>query len=80
VRSRHRGGVEKLDVKRSLFARLESVVADDAVLATNTSSLSITAIASGCRRPERIVGIHFFNPPTVLPLVEIVPVSPQARV
>ena len=65
--------VENLDVKRSLFARLESVVADDAVLATNTSSLSITAIASGCRHPERIVGIHFFNPPTVLPLVEIVP-------
>jgi len=65
--------VEKLDVKRSLFARLESVVADDAVLATNTSSLSITAIASGCKHPERIVGIHFFNPPTVLPLVEIVP-------
>jgi 3-hydroxybutyryl-CoA dehydrogenase len=65
--------VEKLDVKRSLFARLESVVADDAVLATNTSSLSITAIASGCRHPERVVGIHFFNPPTVMPLVEIVP-------
>jgi len=65
--------VENLDVKRALFDRLESVVAGDAVLATNTSSLSITAIASGCRHPERVVGIHFFNPPTVMPLVEIVP-------
>jgi len=65
--------VENLDVKRALFNRLESVVAGDAVLATNTSSLSITAIASGCRHPERVVGIHFFNPPTVMPLVEIVP-------
>lgn len=65
--------IENLDVKRALFARLESVVADDAVLASNTSSLSITAIARGCRHPERVVGIHFFNPPAVMPLVEIVP-------
>jgi 3-hydroxybutyryl-CoA dehydrogenase len=65
--------VEDLEVKRALFGRLESVVAGDAVLATNTSSLSITAIARGCRNPERVVGIHFFNPPTVMPLVEIVP-------
>lgn len=65
--------VEDLDVKRALFNRLESVIADDVILATNTSSLSITAIAGGCRHPERVVGIHFFNPPTVMPLVEIVP-------
>jgi 3-hydroxybutyryl-CoA dehydrogenase len=65
--------IENLDVKRDLFSRLESVVANDAILATNTSSLSITAIARDCRHPERIIGIHFFNPPTVMPLVEIVP-------
>jgi 3-hydroxybutyryl-CoA dehydrogenase len=65
--------IENLDAKRNLFGRLESIVGDKAVLATNTSSLSITAIARACRRPERVVGIHFFNPPTVMPLVEIVP-------
>ena len=65
--------VENLEVKRELFARLEHVVSSDAILATNTSSLSVTAIARACTRPERVIGIHFFNPPTVLPLVEIVP-------
>ncbi|HEY3258404.1 MAG TPA: 3-hydroxyacyl-CoA dehydrogenase NAD-binding domain-containing protein [Gemmatimonadaceae bacterium] len=65
--------VEDLEAKRNLFSRLEAVLSDDAILATNTSSLSITAIASGCKHPERVVGIHFFNPPTVMPLVEIVP-------
>lgn len=65
--------VEDLGAKRELFARLENVIATDAVLATNTSSLSVTAIARACTRPERVLGVHFFNPPTVLPLVEIVP-------
>jgi 3-hydroxybutyryl-CoA dehydrogenase len=65
--------VENLDIKRDLFARLEQIVAPDAVLATNTSSLSITAIASACKSPGRVLGVHFFNPPTVLPLVEIIP-------
>lgn len=65
--------VEDLGAKRELFARLENVVATDAVLATNTSSLSVTAIARACTRLERVIGVHFFNPPTVLPLVEIVP-------
>lgn len=65
--------VEDLAVKRSLFARLEQVVASDAILATNTSSLSVAGIAGGCTRPERVVGIHFFNPATLMPLVEIVP-------
>ena len=64
--------VERLDVKRDVFARLEESVASDAVLATNTSSLSISSIAAACRRPERVLGVHFFNPPTVMPLVEIV--------
>lgn len=64
---------EELAVKRDVFARLEAVLADDAVLATNTSSLSVTAIAAGCRQPERVVGLHFFNPAPVMPLVEVVP-------
>jgi 3-hydroxybutyryl-CoA dehydrogenase len=65
--------IEDLEVKRQLFAGLEKSVAHDAILATNTSSLSVTAIARGCANPERVIGAHFFNPPTVLPLVEIVP-------
>ena len=65
--------VEELGVKKELFAGLESVVSRDCVLATNTSSLSVAAIASACERGERVVGIHFFNPAPVLPLVEVVP-------
>jgi 3-hydroxybutyryl-CoA dehydrogenase len=65
--------VEDLGTKRNLFATLDRIVSPDAVLATNTSSLSVTAIARASTRPERVLGVHFFNPPTVLPLVEIVP-------
>ena len=65
--------VEDLPAKQSLFSSLESVVGSETVLGTNTSSLSVTAIARVCTRAERVVGIHFFNPPIVLPLVEIVP-------
>lgn len=65
--------VERLDAKRSLFASLEAVVDDDAVLATNTSSLAIAAIGGACRHPDRVLGVHFFNPAPVMPLVEIVP-------
>ncbi|MFC9730981.1 3-hydroxyacyl-CoA dehydrogenase [Streptomyces roseolus] len=64
--------VEDLAVKKRLFADLEEVVADDALLATNTSSLSVTAIAGGLRLPGRFVGLHFFNPAPLLPLVEVV--------
>ena len=64
--------VENLEVKRGLFARLEAVVAEDAILATNTSSLSVTAIAAGLRLPGRVAGLHFFNPAPVMKLVEIV--------
>jgi 3-hydroxybutyryl-CoA dehydrogenase len=64
--------VERLDVKRRLFAEVEEVAATDAVLATNTSSLSVTAIAAALRHPERVVGMHFFNPAPVMPLVEVV--------
>lgn len=65
--------VEDLDIKRRLFADLEKVLGADAVLATNTSSLSVTAIAAACTHPERVVGLHFFNPAPLLPLVEVVP-------
>ncbi|HRP77802.1 MAG TPA: 3-hydroxyacyl-CoA dehydrogenase, partial [Aquamicrobium sp.] len=64
--------VERLDVKRQVFAALEDVVAADAILATNTSSLSVTAIAAGLRHPGRVAGLHFFNPAPVMKLVEVV--------
>jgi len=64
---------EQLDVKRDAFARLEAAVGAECVLATNTSSLPIAGIASACKRPERVLGVHFFNPAPVMPLVEIVP-------
>jgi 3-hydroxybutyryl-CoA dehydrogenase len=64
--------VEELDAKRELFAELERVCAADAILATNTSALSVTDIADATERPERVIGMHFFNPAPVLPLVEIV--------
>jgi 3-hydroxyacyl-CoA dehydrogenase/enoyl-CoA hydratase/carnithine racemase len=63
---------ERLDVKRQVFAEVEAVVRPEAVLATNTSSLSVTEMAAGLRHPERVVGFHFFNPVAVLPLVEVV--------
>ena len=65
--------VERLDAKRALFASLEAVVSADTILATNTSSLPVAAIGSVCTRAERVVGVHFFNPAPVMPLVEIVP-------
>ena len=65
--------VEDLDVKRELFAKLDAVVSHEAILGTNTSSLSVGAIAGACRQPERVIGLHFFNPAPVMPLVEIVP-------
>ena len=64
--------VEELDAKRELFAELDRVCAPDAILATNTSALSVTAIAEATERPERVIGMHFFNPAPLLPLVEIV--------
>jgi 3-hydroxybutyryl-CoA dehydrogenase len=65
--------VENLSVKQEIFRRLEAIVSGDCILATNTSSLSITAIAATCRKPERVLGAHFFNPAPLMPLVEIVP-------
>jgi len=63
---------EDLAVKRELFEALERIVAPDAILATNTSALSVTEIASATSTPERAVGMHFFNPAPVLPLVEVI--------
>ncbi len=65
--------VEKLSVKRELFAQLEKVMRSEAVLATNTSSLSIASIGGDLENPERLIGIHFFNPAPLMPLVEVVP-------
>src|SRR6188508_2176061 len=64
--------VEELDAKRALFAELERICRTDAVLATNTSALSVTEIAAATATPERVVGMHFFNPAPLMPLVEIV--------
>jgi 3-hydroxybutyryl-CoA dehydrogenase len=64
--------VEDLDAKRNLFQQLDHIVDREAVLATNTSALSVTAVAGATDRPERVVGMHFFNPAPVLPLVEVV--------
>jgi 3-hydroxybutyryl-CoA dehydrogenase len=65
--------VEDLAVKRALFTALGGVIAADAILATNTSSLSVASVASAPPNPGRVIGIHFFNPAPVMPLVEIVP-------
>ncbi len=65
--------VEDLAVKRSLFEQLESIVGTDCLLATNTSSLSVASIAAACKQPERVLGLHFFNPAPLMALVEIIP-------
>jgi len=64
--------VENLDAKRALFIELETIVADDCILATNTSSISVTAIGAPLARPERLVGMHFFNPVPLMALVEVI--------
>jgi len=64
--------VEDLAAKRTLFRDLEKRVSPDCVLATNTSSLSVTEVAAGCERPERVGGLHFFNPPPLMRLVEVI--------
>jgi 3-hydroxybutyryl-CoA dehydrogenase len=74
--------LEELDLKRDVFSQLDRLTRPDAVLATNTSALSVSEIAEATERPERVVGMHFFNPAPVLPLVEIVraPASSEAAV
>ena len=63
---------EDLRVKQDLFRELSAIVSEDALLATNTSAISVTEIASAATRPERVVGMHFFNPAPLMPLVEVV--------
>lgn len=65
--------VEDLDIKQQVFKEMEMIVGENCILATNTSSFSVTAIASACRQPNRVIGIHFFNPAVIMPLVEIIP-------
>jgi 3-hydroxybutyryl-CoA dehydrogenase len=65
--------VENLDIKKSVFSALEDVVSEDCVMASNTSSLSIAAISSAAKIPSRVMGVHFFNPAPLMPLVEIIP-------
>ena len=64
--------VENTDLKRALFQRLEEVVAADAIIATNTSSLAVTALAAGFKNPSRFIGLHFFNPAPAMKLVEVI--------
>ena len=64
--------VERLDIKKSIFAELDQLCKPETILATNTSSISITAIAAATQRPDKFIGMHFFNPATVMKLVEVI--------
>ena len=64
--------VENLDIKKSIFAELDQICKSETILASNTSSISITAIAAATQRPDRFIGMHFFNPATVMKLVEVI--------
>ena len=65
--------IENLEIKQQLFKQLESIVSAETILATNTSSLAVTAIASDCAHPERVAGFHFFNPVPLMKIVEVTP-------
>ncbi|WP_410006133.1 3-hydroxyacyl-CoA dehydrogenase NAD-binding domain-containing protein [Aequorivita nionensis] len=65
--------IENLDIKKNVFSTLEKFVSDDCIIASNTSSLSIASIASSLQKPERCIGIHFFNPAPLMKLVEVIP-------
>ena len=64
--------IEKLEIKKSIFAELDKICKPETILATNTSSISITAIAAATQRPDKFIGMHFFNPATVMKLVEVI--------
>ncbi|KKB35206.1 3-hydroxyacyl-CoA dehydrogenase family protein [Bacillus thermotolerans] len=64
--------IEDLDAKKAVFAELDRIMPEDVILATNTSSMSITVIAEATKRPDRVAGMHFFNPPQIMKLVEVV--------
>lgn len=65
--------IENLDIKKKVFENFESIVDENCILASNTSSLSIASIAAACNKADRVIGIHFFNPAPLMPLVEIIP-------
>ena len=65
--------IENLDIKKQVFTQVESKVSDECILASNTSSLSVTSIAAACRLPQRVLGLHFFNPAPLMALVEVIP-------
>ncbi|MFA7148140.1 MAG: 3-hydroxyacyl-CoA dehydrogenase NAD-binding domain-containing protein [Syntrophomonadaceae bacterium] len=65
--------LERMDVKKDVYGKLSNILGDDIIVATNTSSLSITEIASVYKKPENVVGMHFFNPAMVMPLIEVIP-------
>jgi 3-hydroxybutyryl-CoA dehydrogenase len=65
--------IENLEIKQTVFSKLETIASDKCILASNTSSLSIASISSACKHPERVIGIHFFNPAPLMKLVEIIP-------
>lgn len=65
--------IENIEIKRKLFSELENYVSPETILASNTSSLSIASIAASCQKPERVIGIHFFNPAPLMQLVEVIP-------
>ncbi|MDC0231203.1 3-hydroxyacyl-CoA dehydrogenase NAD-binding domain-containing protein [Aureispira] len=71
--------IENLEIKKSVFQKIEEVVSNDCILATNTSSLSVSSIASACTKPERVIGVHFFNPAPLMKLVEIIPAIQTAE-
>ena len=72
--------IENLDIKKKVFSELESYVTDDCIIASNTSSLSIASIASSLQKPERCIGIHFFNPAPLMKLVEVIPAVQTSKV
>ena len=64
---------ERLDIKQEMFAKLDAITRPDTIIATNTSSLPVTSIAAKTKRPERVGGMHFFNPVPLMRLVEVIP-------
>ena len=65
--------IENLEIKKEVFSKLEKIVSKECIIATNTSSLSVASVASACEDSNRVIGIHFFNPAPLMPLVEIIP-------
>lgn len=65
--------LERMDIKKDVYSKLSNILGDNIIVATNTSSLSITEIASAYKKPENVIGMHFFNPAMVMPLIEVIP-------